>query len=684
MTGYYPIVGRKDTNAIFDRLAIEELQSKQPRQFTLFIIAYLAIQQRPLQEGIFASIGLKDPAGSFDAIAGIHGRPFTEWLGDQRPPAEQVTDFSHNDKKDTLPVPSRFGGYCNHGAVSFPPWHRPYVLLIEQSIGNIAKELAAQIESVNPGEKGLWTPAAEQLRFPQVFVSIASPRSPGLPPVLKEDTVKIQLLKDKPLVDVPNPLSYYPYFNGVVPGDFKDTTYTYGTSYFAQWKRTYRYADSTPTPPGSNVAALDAAFKEAVPGLRAKVVRLFTFHDNEDPAKTWDEFSNHRMQSKGPNDDYIHGSLEGVHDTVHSLVGGNGHMSDPDYAAFDPIFFLHHSNVDRLFALWEWCYSKYWMIPTYDDDGEAHAFTQELGTYHQVYNEAVTPEGDLAPFRNGEGTYWTSDQAHFLDPTSPNFYAKYYSYPNFQGIKVEQPATEAQRLKGRADVAKFYGYNPHQSVTGTHPSFLVPKLPLSIPNGFNVIPNYRPFVVQVQLREHAYGRAYNFHLTYKTALGAEKHVGSVSVFSRVDTSPCEGCAARRSAGSIVLGIIPITDSIVEEILRAAPANIVGAVATGIFSAATAVATGNFGGILGHIKGSLKGSLVDYAGQHLAAAEGGDGAAAVPQSGLASAKVTPVEISLASHAVASHPVHPIRILDVQNHGSIFSNGWAATHQDSRRR
>ncbi len=39
---------------------------------------------------------------------------------------------------------------------------------------------------------------------------------------------------------------------------------------------------------------------------------------------------------------------------VHNTVGGNGgHMTYPEVAAFDPIFFLHHANVDRLLALWQ-------------------------------------------------------------------------------------------------------------------------------------------------------------------------------------------------------------------------------------------------------------------------------------------------------------------------------------------
>ncbi|EGN95736.1 hypothetical protein SERLA73DRAFT_142638, partial [Serpula lacrymans var. lacrymans S7.3] len=118
----------------------------------------------------------------------------------------------------------------------------------------------------------------------------------------------------------------------------------------------------------------------------------------------------------------LRGSLEGVHNNVHQYLGGNGHMSDPDYAAFDPIFFLHHCNVDRLFSLWEWCYIKHWMQDGYTYDGEIYPWSLDGGTYHQVYNEQILPEGNLAPFRTENGEYWTSKQTRFLDPTTPGFH----------------------------------------------------------------------------------------------------------------------------------------------------------------------------------------------------------------------------------------------------------------------
>lgn len=53
-----------------------------------------------------------------------------------------------------------------------------------------------------------------------------------------------------------------------------------------------------------------------------------------------------------------HGSLEGSpHDVIHGLVGGNGNpsqswMSFPETAARDPIFWLHHAMIDRLWNRW--------------------------------------------------------------------------------------------------------------------------------------------------------------------------------------------------------------------------------------------------------------------------------------------------------------------------------------------
>jgi tyrosinase len=49
-----------------------------------------------------------------------------------------------------------------------------------------------------------------------------------------------------------------------------------------------------------------------------------------------------------------HGQLESQpHDIIHDKLGGpTGLMSDPNTAARDPIFWLHHANIDRLWKRW--------------------------------------------------------------------------------------------------------------------------------------------------------------------------------------------------------------------------------------------------------------------------------------------------------------------------------------------
>ena len=47
--------------------------------------------------------------------------------------------------------------------------------------------------------------------------------------------------------------------------------------------------------------------------------------------------------------------FEIAHNAIHLWVGGDvthsmGHLH---FASYDPVFFLHHANVDRIFAIWQ-------------------------------------------------------------------------------------------------------------------------------------------------------------------------------------------------------------------------------------------------------------------------------------------------------------------------------------------
>lgn len=54
---------------------------------------------------------------------------------------------------------------------------------------------------------------------------------------------------------------------------------------------------------------------------------------------------------KTPDFETFTGILDSIHGGIHMWVGG--HMTQIDYAAFDPIFWAHHAMVDRVWRLWQ-------------------------------------------------------------------------------------------------------------------------------------------------------------------------------------------------------------------------------------------------------------------------------------------------------------------------------------------
>ncbi|KAL9011382.1 MAG: hypothetical protein Q9173_003766 [Seirophora scorigena] len=95
-------------------------------------------------------------------------------------------------------------------------------------------------------------------------------------------------------------------------------------------------------------------------------------------------------------------SIENMHNAIHMLVGNGGHMSNIPYSSFDPIFWLHHANVDRLFALWQAIYPNATVTPQVNAAG---SFTEDPGTREDIN----TP---LLPFHSDKsGRLWTSATA---------------------------------------------------------------------------------------------------------------------------------------------------------------------------------------------------------------------------------------------------------------------------------
>jgi tyrosinase len=101
------------------------------------------------------------------------------------------------------------------------------------------------------------------------------------------------------------------------------------------------------------------------------------------------------------------------HNTVHGLVGGQqvpnptkpeqrGLMTSPQTAALDPIFWLHHSNIDRMWEVWLHADPQHTNPPAHGDwsdgppaNGRPFRFPGTDGAWHNTQVHAIASAADL-------------------------------------------------------------------------------------------------------------------------------------------------------------------------------------------------------------------------------------------------------------------------------------------------
>jgi len=181
---------------------------------------------------------------------------------------------------------------------------------------------------------------------------------------------------------------------------------------------------------------------------------------------TWPAFSNHTVGDGGSGSN----SLEAIHDGIHVMVGGNGHMGNPAVAGFDPIFYLHHCNVDRMISLWSAIHPGVWVSPNEAEDG----------TFTIPPRSKVDTNTSLTPFNNGPTTFWAS--AATVDTAKLG-----YTYPEFNGLDMGNK--EAVRVAISNKVNALYGLAVFgsgsvatDSLVGGLPSHPAPTSELIPPN----------------------------------------------------------------------------------------------------------------------------------------------------------------------------------------------------------
>ena len=283
------------------------------------------------------------------SITGIHGFPAVDWDG------VQATE------NPLTP------GYAHHNSPLFLPWHRVYLAAYEQIIQEYAREIAGQYPRAT---RTRYQNAVETLRVP--YWDWAS--SPALPTVLSQPTVYVTTPNGAR--GLANPLASYT-FKPIPSAD--EFPQDFALSHAPRTQR-------TPDGNGNDqVAAINAAMQANSKTLTDKVYYLVARQHDYAP------FSNTGFPAERRNGSYD--SLESIHNQVHGLVGGNGHMAYVPFSTFDPLFWLHHCNIDRIWAIWAAINPNSYVSPQ----------TNNIGTYAQASGTVEDENTVLYPFRREDG-----------------------------------------------------------------------------------------------------------------------------------------------------------------------------------------------------------------------------------------------------------------------------------------
>jgi tyrosinase len=362
---------------------------------------YDAGNKGPLETLMRAWKGIKelppDDPRSFFLIGGYHGEPF-----------RGKGEFD----------PSWWGGYCQHGTVLFPSWHRAYLWRLEQALQSI--------------------PGCESVRLPFWDECSDESRDNGIPKALTDETFELDGQK------IPNPLRSF-VFPVAIVDQVKDDPIVYSKP---AGYETVRYPLSGLVGTAENQAATQSHnaqfpdYEKNVGYLNDNIMTWLSGKIRIDGNWLGEVFSRFERCLDAPNYTLFsnttsagawnraHGTklvpLENPHNYMHLAVGGfdypgqgdfsaipgaNGDMGENDTAGLDPIFFFHHCFIDYTFWIWQ------------RRHGATDALTIDSSDPGAKYSDANPPPagGDpnvplsldtpLDPFRkpDGSATFTTRD-----------------------------------------------------------------------------------------------------------------------------------------------------------------------------------------------------------------------------------------------------------------------------------
>ncbi|MCJ1399563.1 hypothetical protein MMC11_002765 [Xylographa trunciseda] len=476
-------------------------------QVKLFLLALLDFEEMEVEQQL-----------SYFQVAGIHGYPQKDWDGVPKP------------KMD--PKSENLEGYCTHNSVLFPSWHRPYIMLYEQRLYELMEGVITKYTAGAPTQtKSAWRDAADSWRLP--YWDWATQTTTRFPAIAREPDIEI----DTPAY--PSKSYRNPMYKFVMPklekmGDHgvpevSGVPYEncIGTSRWTKATTGSKWVDGEVDNDAVEKALTDAAWpQKGMPSMTIAdaVYRLFT----EDWFKKYEAFATTHLYKLEKDKDVTHYlSLEGIHNMIHNWTGGvklEGHMSEVPVAAFDPIFWLHHANIDRFYAMWQDLYPDLWWNDSSPLAGDG------------VPRTFLKPSQD-----NSTSGEWTSDKARYWRDVCRHSYPELQPWlPKYQKDEKDKEIDwERYRLDILATINKLYG------TTRALTLFALGGAPFTI---HVLLGPTSQTITEPATYSNEIGIIYNFSSTLHIEGG---NVG------------CANCAAQAAQGALATGLLPLTSALIE-------------------------------------------------------------------------------------------------------------------------
>lgn len=395
--------------------------------------------RKPLADLVRAWQGIKnlkhEDLRSFFALGGYHGEPF-------RGPGEYSSSY--------------WGGYCNHGNVLFPTWHRVYCFKIEEALQSI--------ENCEEVTLPYWDQTAKYLNE-----ETGEWQLQGVPWALTRPTIELEdgqqvpnpllsfklplAIKDQIQTDADDftrPQGYetvrYP-LSGLVGTEAMRKAAEQHNQQFPDYEQNVHLLNQNilawltntveipPVPPATEPTHnLIGIYEEYVKCLHAPNYTVFS---NTTSAGQWNE-------TYDPANDpaTLVVPLEQPHNDIHLSVGGfdvpnqpqpndfspiagaNGDMGENDTAALDPLFYFHHCNVDRMFWLWQKKHGRTDFLEIIKDYPGTNSNDSQFPTPGYAPNTPLDLDSPLNPFHKYTGEVYTSNDCINIETQLGYTYSK--------------------------------------------------------------------------------------------------------------------------------------------------------------------------------------------------------------------------------------------------------------------